>query len=165
MEDKTRLTTDPEQLAVRALELLAGLGYVGDAPDPWDPDEARRRFREQLSGGRSIQYLGRTAWHGARQRVPPSAALCALGEFAYARAIDALVGDPTQLIAWLLGEEVTSAALAREAARLAPLAQEFSARASQLSAIQKEVSALEAHLSEPSPPLMWRPTEVNSNAR
>ncbi len=150
MEDKTRLTTDPALLAVRALELLAGLGYVPlrHTPDPFDGDQARRRFREELPSGRSIQYLGRTAWHSARQRVPPRAELLALAEFAYARAMDALLGDSSRLIEWLLGEEVTSVALAREAARLAPLAQEFSTRASHLAAVQVEVAALEAHLSE-----------------
>lgn len=150
MEDQTRLATDPEQLAIRGLELLAGRGYVilRDVPGPFDRDQARVRFREELPSARSIQYLGRTAWHSAKQHVPPRADLLALAEFAYARAIDALMGDAPKLIEWLLGEEVMSAALAREATRLAPLARDFAARASQLAAIQTEVAVLEAHLSE-----------------
>jgi hypothetical protein len=150
MEDKTRLTKDPEQLAVRALELLAGLGYVvlRDSPGPFDRDQARSRFREELPSARSIQYLGRTAWHAARQHVPPRADLLALAEFAYARAMDALLGDSSKLTEWLLGEEVISVALAPEAARLARLAQEFSTRASHLAAVQVQVAALEARLSE-----------------
>lgn len=150
MEDQTRLTTDPKQLAERALELLAALGYVllQDTPNPFDRDQARHQFREELPSARSIQYLGRTAWHSAMRHVPPRAELLALAEFAYARAMDALLGDSTRLVEWLRGEEVTSSALAREAVRLAPLAQEFSTRASQLAAVQTEVAALEAHLSE-----------------
>jgi hypothetical protein len=148
MEDQTRLTTDPRQLAERALELLAALGYVPlqHTPNPFDRDQARRQFREELPSGRSIQYLGRTAWHSARLHAPPRAELLALAEFAYARAMDALLGDSSQLTEWLHGEEVMSAALAREAARLAPLAREFSTRASQLAEVQPEVAALEAHL-------------------
>lgn len=150
MKDQTRVTTDPEELAVRALELLAGLRYVvlSKPPDPWDADKARRLFRDDVSTGRSIQYRARSAWHGAQQRQPRLASLVALAEFAYARAIDALVGDSSKLVAWLTSEEVGSSVLAGEAARLAPLAKEFAATARDLAGFLPRVAQLEAHLTQ-----------------
>lgn len=150
MEEKIRITTDPNALAERALEILAEHGYaqIGEPPNPWSSEEARRLFRERLGDERSTQYVARSAWAAAQGRKPPNALLTALSEFAYARAIDALIGDPDKLSAWLNNEEGGSPALAREAGRLAPEARDIAEAAHGLAKLLPRASDVEMHLTQ-----------------